>query len=104
MRNIKQNLFWALAYNTIGIPIAALGILSSVARWSCNGIQLCICCTKCTSFAKSKTVRGVELYEKMGTISLSLFICSRCSYHAYTSIANPSTEDVQHSNTELHNE
>ena len=28
MKNIKQNLFWALAYNTIGIPIAALGFLA----------------------------------------------------------------------------
>ena len=28
MRNIKQNLFWALAYNGIGIPIAALGFLA----------------------------------------------------------------------------
>ncbi|ASA25310.1 heavy metal translocating P-type ATPase [Paenibacillus donghaensis] len=28
MNNIKQNLFWALAYNTIGIPIAALGFLA----------------------------------------------------------------------------
>jgi Cu+-exporting ATPase len=28
MRNIKENLFWALGYNVIGIPIAALGNLA----------------------------------------------------------------------------
>ncbi|ARA96752.1 heavy metal translocating P-type ATPase [Geobacillus thermodenitrificans] len=27
MRNIRQNLFWALVYNTIGIPVAAAGLL-----------------------------------------------------------------------------
>ncbi|MFZ5596623.1 MAG: heavy metal translocating P-type ATPase [Bacillota bacterium] len=30
MRNIKQNLFWALVYNSLGIPVAALGFLSPV--------------------------------------------------------------------------
>ncbi|WP_371379805.1 heavy metal translocating P-type ATPase [Sporomusa aerivorans] len=30
MRNIKQNLFWALIYNSLGIPVAAMGFLSPV--------------------------------------------------------------------------
>ncbi len=34
VRNIKQNLFWALAYNTVGIPIAAAGFL---APWLAGG-------------------------------------------------------------------
>ncbi|MFJ6414497.1 heavy metal translocating P-type ATPase [Terribacillus saccharophilus] len=28
IRNIKQNLFWAFGYNTLGVPIAALGFLA----------------------------------------------------------------------------
>ena len=30
MRNIKQNLFWALVYNSLGIPVAASGFLNPV--------------------------------------------------------------------------
>jgi len=28
MRNIRQNLFWAFAYNSLGIPVAAMGFLA----------------------------------------------------------------------------
>jgi Cu+-exporting ATPase len=30
MANIKQNLFFAFVYNTLGIPLAALGYLSPI--------------------------------------------------------------------------
>jgi P-type Cu+ transporter len=35
MKNIQQNLFWALAYNILGIPIAA-GILFPLSGWLLN--------------------------------------------------------------------
>ena len=30
VKNIRQNLFWALIYNTVGIPVAAAGLLSPI--------------------------------------------------------------------------
>jgi P-type Cu+ transporter len=35
MRNIQQNLFWALAYNVLGIPLAA-GVLFPITGWLLN--------------------------------------------------------------------
>jgi Cu+-exporting ATPase len=30
MKKIKQNLFWALIYNSAGIPVAAIGLLNPI--------------------------------------------------------------------------
>ncbi len=35
MRNIRQNLFWALIYNTLGIPLAA-GLFYPIFHWQLN--------------------------------------------------------------------
>ena len=40
-RNIQQNLFWAFAFNTIGIPLAAMGFLNPVlagAAMACSSV------------------------------------------------------------------
>jgi len=39
LKNIKQNLFWAFAYNAVGIPVAALGFLNPIFSAAAMGFS-----------------------------------------------------------------
>lgn len=60
IRNIKQNLFWALIYNTIGIPIAA-GVLYPAFGMTLSPMIAAACMSFSSIFV---TTNALRLYKK----------------------------------------
>jgi len=58
MKKIKQNLFWALIYNTAGIPIAALGLLSPIIAAAAMALS------SISVIANSSLLKRYRLVEK----------------------------------------
>jgi Cu+-exporting ATPase len=55
MRKIKQNLFWAFIYNTIGVPIAALGFLNPIIAAAAMALS------SLSVIANSALLKGMKL-------------------------------------------
>jgi Cu+-exporting ATPase len=60
MRKIKQNLFWALAYNTLAIPIAAVGLLSPIIAAAAMAISSLSVVVNSALLTRYKFKKGVE--------------------------------------------
>lgn len=58
MQNIKENLFWALGYNVVGIPIAALGLL---APWVAGAAMAL---SSVSVVLNALDLQRVDVYEK----------------------------------------
>ena len=54
LKNIKQNLFFALIYNVLGIPLAALGYLSSCFGRGSHGNEFAFCVIQCIAIKTSE--------------------------------------------------
>ncbi len=55
MRNIKENLFFAFAYNVLGIPIAALGLLNPIIA----GLAMAL--SSVSVLSNALRIKGVKL-------------------------------------------
>jgi Cu+-exporting ATPase len=62
LRAIRQNLFWAFAYNTIGIPLAALGLFGTYGPLIA---AVAMSLSSVTVVARSSLLAGLNLDERM---------------------------------------
>lgn len=89
MKNIKENLFWALIYNTIGIPVAAGVLYNSfgIALSPMLGtiaMSLSSICVISNALRLKRIKRDYEITErketkKMKTVHIEGMMCPHCS-------------------------
>ena len=97
LTNIKENLFWAFIYNTIGIPLAA-GVFISLLGWELNpmfgaaAMSLSSFCVVTNAlrlnFFKSKNQSQKEKVKMTKVIKIEGLMCPHCEAHAKTALEN----------------
>ena len=83
LRNIKENLFWAFAYNTLGIPLAA-GVFIPFLGWELNPMFGALAMSLSSFCVVSNALRlnTVRLHEKQKvlrkTVHIEGMMCGHC--------------------------
>ncbi len=72
IKNIKQNLFWAFFYNSLGIPLAA-GVFYSLLMWKLNPMFGAAAMSCSSVFVVSNALRLRFFKPK--------YVCNRSTYH-----------------------
>ncbi len=95
IRNIKQNLFWAFAYNTVGIPIAAgaltfagvtLNPMFAAAAMSLSSFCVVSNALRLNFFKGHKKLKIKENKTMKKTIKIEGMICPHCEAHVKSAL------------------
>ena len=109
LRNIRQNLFWAFVYNTVGIPLAA-GVFITLLGWELNpmfgaaAMSLSSFCVVTNAlrlnFAKLHTNKKQEEKTMEKVIKIEGMMCPHCEAHVKKALeAVPGVEAAVASHT-----
>ncbi|GFN30468.1 hypothetical protein PCURB6_07280 [Paenibacillus curdlanolyticus] len=94
MHNIKQNLFWALGYNVIGIPIAAVGLLEPWVAGAAMALSSVSVVLNALRLQNVDRVRGIKERQARRRLLIGMTVLMVITFLAGYSFGKQSSSDL----------